>query len=198
MSSEWNELKRFPFYAQNAGLFAVNDKYLILVPPKHIGTSTDGVYKYIIKDNTWIKLISYQINDYSYPESIIYDEGNKFIYRIGRVQKFGSTGHLEKFSLSNKTKEYLTQIQNVPKHTIIHLNNQIHFIGALQDDDTVVHSVMDVENTQKELTHYIQQQFTCTSELYESIYIKSRHSILLFGRTVQKRSTWTGHHFLPT
>ena len=78
---EWNKLLSFPFKRISQPHMINNDEFIIAAHKKH-GSNGDGIYKFNIHKNEWIKIFNYDNNGYKYLiiYSTTYDNKNKLLY----------------------------------------------------------------------------------------------------------------------
>eukprot|EP01084_Bolivina_argentea_P181002 312661_1 len=76
---DWNILQSFPFeyFSQP---FVINNDKLTVAASKTYFSDGDGIYKFNIHKNKWIKIFNYDQNVKCNPYSAVYDNERKLLY----------------------------------------------------------------------------------------------------------------------
>ena len=164
----WNDLSSFSFQLFSDLLWINKDEFIVC-PEKSCYCEGDGIYIFNTRQNAWNKLVSFDSDLELRPFSASYDKENEILF------VYEAFGTLTQFDM--KTKKLIsTSINSVPLSKVIFAEKELHRICGSNSNK---HCVWNKELKQFETIH----QFDDFDKLYKhnSIYLKSRKSILVFG-----------------
>lgn len=120
---KWAKLPYFPFkYFSNP--FFINDNELIVCPATNDAYRSEGIHKFSIKHNKWIKMFNYDLNSEFVSQSAAYDKKSKQLYIWGKDNK------LLQFDLNlNQLKPLINSSISGNFVGLIHDETDLHQIG---------------------------------------------------------------------
>eukprot|EP01084_Bolivina_argentea_P300847 518858_1 len=170
MSSDWKQLKPFPFKYFDKPLL-LNDNEFIIVPQSYTGFRSDGIYKYNIDVNQWIKILRYPPDFTSSYHSICLDKENQLIYVCNVEDKILT------FDLNAKKQTQQELHLNVGSHPkCIYINNMVHSIGGSGNNKHYIYNPKTKEIKQKYEFHDFKN-----ISLHYLVHLKNKKTLLLFG-----------------
>eukprot|EP01084_Bolivina_argentea_P015580 29197_1 len=153
----------------------VNNDEFVVVPSKASTYNGDGIYKFNIHKNEWIKIFCYDTNFKCCIGSTAYDNQHKLLHISDRSR-------MVTFDLKTKDKITIKKQQHRIDFRLIFAENKLHQIcnsaaigGTPQSGD---HYVYDATEQFQKITTF--QSFDGLAD-YGLIYLKSQNSIFAFG-----------------
>eukprot|EP01084_Bolivina_argentea_P015583 29202_1 len=177
-NQEWNKSSSFPLRSFLSQPFMVNNDEFVVVPSKASTYNGDGIYKFNIHKNEWIKIFCYHTNFECYTHSAVYDNEHKLLHcNVGDYP-----AKMVTFDLKTKDKITIKKQQHRIDFRLIFAENKLHQIcnsaaigGTPQSGD---HYVYDATEQFQKITTF--QSFDGLAD-YGLIYLKSQNSIFAFG-----------------
>eukprot|EP01084_Bolivina_argentea_P251776 422425_1 len=174
LKGNWNKLQSAPFNQFSTPLILNNNEF-ILVTAKWINWKTcstnkgDGIYKYNIQTNQWIKIFNYN------EEFFCAAHGATLV--TPNIYAYSWDCRLFAINLNNNKVETLSTTMPPSSFPIIlNINGKLHVSGGASTRYNG-HSIFDIEN--KSLNEI--RQIDAALQVQSLLWIKSRHSIFLFG-----------------
>eukprot|EP01084_Bolivina_argentea_P072619 131857_1 len=181
----WKELITIPI--KGTVLISVpvsinNDEFMVALSKNDHFSNGDGIYKFNINKNKWIKIFDYDEKFMCNIWSSAYDNDNKLLYVCDPSHSQSYTSRILIFDLNTKTKVTITEEQFKQLFGFIMIEDKLHQICHM------VSSNSEMENG----NHYIYnatQQFNKITTFkpleklffYGLIYLKSKKAVLLCG-----------------
>ena len=177
----WILLNRCPFKSFSKPLI-VNHNEFIIVPSKAINSRSDGIYKYNITQNRYIKIMDYP-KDFICPcHDAIFNEKKQLIYVMTEFggKRRQNYGKLFEFDL-NKKRITCLRIRRCGRYpAMLMINDQINVIGGY---DETKHDIWKFDKNEawpiKEIFNFT--EFSDGLQGHRLIHIKSNGIVLLFG-----------------
>eukprot|EP01084_Bolivina_argentea_P072620 131863_1 len=76
---KWNQLTSFPFRYLSQPVVTNNDEFMVAATKYNLSNG-DGIYKFNVHKNEWIKIFCYHTNFKFYTRSAVYDNEHKLLH----------------------------------------------------------------------------------------------------------------------
>lgn len=175
-ATNWTALPRCHFTRFLVTQF-VNKEEFIVIPWNNTKYPSDGIYKYNLRLNAWIKILNHPDYFEFQPHTIAYDEEKRVIY----IQTINKTNlfeiDLHKIRL-NESKLCRDCIDNVYSAMIV-LNGELNVICGTGSNK---HYIWDNERKKcNEIYQFNDHKYSEGLIGHRLIYLKSKNNVLLFG-----------------
>eukprot|EP01084_Bolivina_argentea_P015582 29201_1 len=152
----------------------VNNDEFVVVPSKASTYNGDGIYKFNIHKNEWIKIFCYDTNFKCCIGSTAYDNQHKLLHISDRSR-------MVTFDL--KTKNKVTSIgHQMERSQCIFVENKLHQIcNVATPGNTIQNGDHYIYNKTKQFQKITTFKSSMNLDGYRTIYLKSKKSIFLFG-----------------
>eukprot|EP01084_Bolivina_argentea_P194059 332922_1 len=152
--SKWNKLKSFP-YKYSSQPFVINNDEFMVAAYNTTYSNGDGIYKFNIYKNEWVKIFNYDTDFRCSMRSTAYDNKNKLLYVCDTSVH---PSRIVIFDLKTKNKMTLKEHQYKTAFGLIFAENKLHQIcnlvkrgGTVQNGD---HYVYDKTNQFQKITTF--------------------------------------------
>ena len=157
-------------------IFQINDTEFIIIPQNGNKAIADGIYKYNVIYNDWIKVINYARKFETTCHSTAFDAANNKIYVINQQKKLLAVD----LNTSQITKLHKSVLFGIHSN-IIYANNNLHLING--DNHYIFNKIKS-----KFQRKYTLNDTSRNRSMESVLFLKARNILLIIGKKIHEFS----------